>query len=394
VKTTILTVVLLASVTFAKPQPGLPFLLIWPTARSTALAGAMTGLADEADATFFNPAGLAFQTTAKAEVNWGKWLPDFYQGMFHVSAAGGAPVRLQFLHGRNALVAGSLTYLDLGRHDLVNERGEYIGRFEAWRAAIAVTAATELTRHLAAGLEAKYIRSYLTPEWFWGWWDLPELGIDMSGTGSAWACDIGVLYRPTSYLSVGASATNIGPGITYTSSGERDPLPTMLRLGACWTPVSNRYVRVNVLPELDKVLVGMFWDTTGRVPFSRKLQVGFRDAWKALGVEVTGLGLLAVRLGYFEDMTWNRGGIVLEKESRTEHHNLYDLLTRKDLGKFKSIGLCWGFGIGYKDYFRFDVSSDAAIYDFPTTNWKFALVANDIAGGIRELKQGHEPWEE
>jgi hypothetical protein len=167
----------------------------------------------------------------------------------------------------------------------------------------------------------------------------------------------------------------------------------MLRLGACWTPVSNRYVRVNVLPELDKVLVGMFWDTTGRVPFSRKLQVGFRDAWKALGVEVTGLGLLAVRLGYFEDMTWNRGGIVLEKESRTEHHNLYDLLTRKDLGKLKSIGLCWGFGIGYKDYFRFDVSSDAAIYDFPTRNWEFALVANDIAGGIRELRQGHWPWE-
>jgi hypothetical protein len=64
------------------------------------------------------------------------------------------------------------------------------------------------------------------------------------------------------------------------------------------------------------------------------------------------------------------------------------------VGRFERICLCWGFGIGYKDYFRIDVSSDAAIYDFPTQNWRFTLIANDIAGGIRELRQGHEPWKE
>jgi hypothetical protein len=168
----------------------------------------------------------------------------------------------------------------------------------------------------------------------------------------------------------------------------------MLRLGACWTPVNNRDVRVSVLPEFDKLLVGVLYDSTNTIPFGHELQTELRDAWKALGVEVNGFGLLTVRLGYFEDMTWERGGIVFERYGGEYRHNLYDLLTRKGLGKLKAIGLCWGFGIGYKDYFRFDVSSDAAIYDFPTTNWKFALVANDIAGGIRELKQGHEPWKE
>jgi hypothetical protein len=33
-KTTILSVILLASAAFSRPQPGLPFLLIWPTAHS------------------------------------------------------------------------------------------------------------------------------------------------------------------------------------------------------------------------------------------------------------------------------------------------------------------------------------------------------------------------
>jgi len=167
----------------------------------------------------------------------------------------------------------------------------------------------------------------------------------------------------------------------------------MLRLGACWTPVNNRYVRVHVLPEWDRLLVGMLYDSTGTIPFSRELQTELRDAWKALGVEVTGLEFFSVRLGYFEDVTWQRGGFRYETDDTNCHYSLYDLLTRRHLGRLKSVGLCWGLGFGYKDYFRFDVSSDAAIYDFPTENWKVSLVANDIAGGIRELKQGHEPSE-
>lgn len=86
---------------YPDPDPsgtGMGVLTIWPTARSTALAGTMTGLADEADATYFNPAGLAFQTTAKADVTHASWLPGLYPGMYYESAAGGAPVRLPFLN--------------------------------------------------------------------------------------------------------------------------------------------------------------------------------------------------------------------------------------------------------------------------------------------------------
>jgi hypothetical protein len=391
VKTTIISVVLLASATFAKPQPGLPFLLIWPTARSTALAGAMTGLADDPDAMFFNPAGLAFQPGIGATANYTNWLPGLYDDM-HFAYTGwrmSLPIKPGNADSRVA-VGLDASYLNLTNDYPVLEGPPPYP--DVWDGALGASAAFAVTSRIAVGIKAKYIRSFLVPEWVWK--QMPGLGIDVGGTGNAWACDAGVLWRPLPRFSVGVSASNIGPGITYTSSGFRDPSPTMLRLGACWSPVSNREVRVNVLPELDKVLVGMFYDSTNRIPFGRELQAELRDAWKALGVEVTGFELVALRLGYFEDMTWNRGGIVLEKESRTEHHNLYDLLTRKDLGKLKSIGLCWGFGIGYKDYFRFDFSSDAAIYDFPTKNWKFALVANDVAGGIRELKQGHEPWKE
>src|SRR5512139_2062788 len=80
-KTAIPLVVLLASAAFSRPQPGLPFLLIWPTARSTVLAGAVTGLADDPDAAFFNPAGLAFQSGIGATGSYVRWLPGLYPTM-------------------------------------------------------------------------------------------------------------------------------------------------------------------------------------------------------------------------------------------------------------------------------------------------------------------------
>jgi hypothetical protein len=353
---------------------GMGVLMIWPTARSTALAGAITGIADEADATFFNPAGLASQTTAKADIGYGEWLPGIYQGMYYASAAGGAPLRLPFLNGRNAFIAGSLTYLLVGETDIVNERGDYLGRFNVWRGVVSLSAAMGLVKDVDVGLTVKGIHVHLSPEWGREWWFEPEPD---DGTGSTWACDVGAHYRPTSNLSLGLSATNIGPGISYANSGEHDPSPTVLRLGGFWTPVENRYIRLNVMPELNKLLVGMFRDTTAT--FGRMLKWELRDVWKAVGVEATTFNLLSLRLGYMEDLTNQRGGLVYEQEGQTYHYGLGDVLAGRHLGKLKSIGLCWGMGFG-TDRLRFDLSSDAAIYDFPTPNWKFQLVSNDIGG--------------
>ncbi len=186
------------------------------------------------------------------------------------------------------------------------------------------------------------------------------------------------------------SLSNLGPNIAYThtSSGESDPIPRMLRLGLAYYPVKNNLVKVGITPEVSKIIVGMFYDTTGTKPFSRKLSEELRDAWKSFGVEASLANLLHARVGYFEDLTGQRGGIVLENESgQTYHYGLGDVMTGRDLGKLKSFGLCWGLGIGWKDYLRLDVSSDAAIYDFSTSNLQVSLVANDVAGLASEIGQ-------
>ncbi|MCX6844800.1 MAG: PorV/PorQ family protein [candidate division WOR-3 bacterium] len=368
---------------------GMGVLMIWPTARSTALASAMTGLADEADATYFNPAGLAFQTTAKADLNYGNWLPGLYQGMYYASAAGGAPLRLPFLHGRNAFVAGSLTYMTVGETDIVNERGDFLGRVNAWRASAALHSGIALSQKVGLGLTVKLAHSEHALDYGWSWAthrpDPPETGLEAGGTATCAAFDAGVHYKPLPQLSVGLSVANLGPAMSYLAHDWLGPytyeadMPRMARLGLCWMPVESHLVRLRIMPELDKVLVGMFSDTTGK-SFGRQLTEEWQDVWKVVGVETTAFGLVSLRLGYFEDLTNQRGGLVYEKQSGyTEHYGLGDVLTRKNLGKFERVGLCWGLGFG-SDKLRFDFSSDAAIYDFPTKNWKFQLVSNDIGG--------------
>jgi hypothetical protein len=387
-KTTISLVVLFASATFARPQPGLPFLLIWPSARSTALAGAMTGLADDPDAAFFNPAGLAFQSGVGATADYGPWLPGVYPGMWQGYVAGrfALPVRLD----RRIAIgidATELNLSDLGVSYI--DPGWPPPRVQIWRVCAGAAVALRPIRDLGVGLKLKYVRSSLAcySEGYGRW---PDLGARDGGTGSTWACDVAALWRPSTCVSLGGSLDNLGPGISYPDVDEHDPSPMMLRLGACWTPLNIRFAQVNVLPEIDKSLVGVWSDSAG----NNNLRHEFHDAWKALAVEVTAFRLVAVRLGYFEDRTGHRGGLRYGNEGMSYRYSVFDLMTGRHLGELESIGLCWGFGIGYKDYFRIDVSSDAAIYDFPTKNWKLSLVANDIAGGIRELRQGHAPWEE
>ena len=391
-KTTILLAVLFASAAFSRPRPGLPFLLIWPTARSTALAGAVTGLADDPDAAFFNPAGLAFQSGTSATADYGRWLPEVYPGMWQAYIAGrtAIPTRL----GRHLALAIDAAELNLSDVGVYPEQGwpppprEYI-----WRAYAGAAAAFRPAGNIGLGVKLKYILSRLGSDYReLGRW--PKLGMCEGGTGSTWACDFGALWRPVAHVSAGLSLANLGPGIHYTDNNRHDPLPWTLRLGACWTPVNSRFARVNVLPEFDKILLGIFSDSTNTAPFKEKLTRELSDVWKTLAVEITALRLVTARLGYFEDRTDQRGGLLYDSDGVTYRYSLYDLLTRRHLGRLRSIGLCWGFGIGYKDYFRFDVSNDGAIYDWPTSNWRFSLAANDVLGGVRELRQGHVPWKE
>ncbi|MCX6843936.1 MAG: PorV/PorQ family protein [candidate division WOR-3 bacterium] len=359
-----LVLVALFGVASASQNPGAVFLMIWPAARPTALGGAFTAIADDASSVYYNQGGMAFLEKTHATLMHCNWLPGLYQGMYYEYAG-----LTHQLPGYGS-VGANIVYLTTGETDVVNERGDFLGRYTTFDVAVAGGYGYPVLPNLGVGVAAKFIYSFLVPEWVWK--VMPELGIEAGGTGITWALDAGVLYKPFSFLHAGLALSNIGPNIAYTSSGESDPLPRMLRLGVAYYPVQNNVVSVGITPEITKILVGMFYDSTGTKPFSRKLQEEMRDAWKSVGVEAKFINLLSTRVGYFEDLTGQRGGVVLEKEGQTYHYGLGDVLTRKDLGKFKSMGLCFGAGLEFAR-FQFDLSMDQLIYDFPTSNYKFSF---------------------
>jgi hypothetical protein len=360
-----LVIVFVCQTVLASQNPGAVFLMIWPAARPTSLAGAFTAISDDASSVYYNPGGLAFLDRTNATLMHCNWLPGLWPGMYYeyLGITHNLPER--------GTLGLNVIYLTTGETDVINERGEFLGRYTTFDVAPTLGYGFPVLSNLGVGISAKVIYSFLVPPWVWK--AMPELGIERGGTGITWAFDAGVLYKPFRFLNLGAAVTNIGPNISYTSSGESDPLPRMLRMGIAYYPVQKEMFRIGVTPEVTKILVGMFSDSTKT--FSQKFPEEWRDAWKSLGVEgVLNLGPVAgfARLGYFEDITGQRGGIVMEKDGLTYHYSLADILSRRKLGSFKSLG--WTFGAGIKfERFQFDLGVDQFIYDFSTQNYKFSF---------------------
>jgi len=374
-------------------EPGAGLLMVWPTPRATALAGALTALADEADAPFFNPGGLGFQTKVKAAVSAGEWLPGLWPGMCHAYGAGVMPLSRPLGLPADLCVSVNAAYMKVGENDVVNERGEFLGRYDAWRGALSLGCGTQIGK-FGLGLGAALFHSRYSGYYGLMWQGYPVLGLEPGGTGNGFTMSAGALYQTTGWVAVGLALTNFGTDIAYHDAynwfyGRYDytvPMPRMLRLGACWTPLNTPAFRLRVMPEVDKLLIGIFRDTSSTKPLKTKVGDELNSAWKALGIEATCFRLLHARVSYFEDVLNQRGGFLIENElGQTYHYSISDFLARNAPGRLKKVGLSWGVGFG-SESFRFDLSSDAAIYDFDTSNWKFSLVSNDLAGLVRGLR--------
>jgi len=363
--TGLILILAIASSAFASQYPGAVFLMIWPGARPTGLAGAFSAIADDASALYYNVGGLGFLNSTYATVMHAPWLPGLYPGMAYDF--------LGFCHSiRNqGTIGANIIYINTGETQVVNQEGIELGEYTTFDFSISGSYGFKINPKLGAGVTAKFIYSFLVPDWVWQ--AMPELQITTGGVGVSWALDGGVLYKPRNNISIGTSISNIGPNISYTSSGESDPLPRMLRLGVKYTPLQNENVKLNITPEITKVMVGLFFDETGDKTFWQKFNYELWEAWKSVGIEAWFFDLASLRLGYFEDISGQRGGILVNRGGSDEHIALTDYLFSKDRGKFAGkVGLCFGIGIQFKG-FQFDVGNDQMIYDFDTKNYKFSL---------------------
>ena len=320
-------------------------LMLWPTARSVALGGAMTALADEPDAEFWNPGGLGFQRGASAAASGRRWMDAM--DLRYLSAGWGfsrvAGTGLDVNAGVNAW------YFPFDSGPVTDETGRLIGKYRPWEAAVGVHGGVGIGDRFGVGLALKYFYALYMPGWVFDSLGYPGSNEDFAA--NALAADVGVLYRPLNQVSVGLALSNFGSGIHFNRQNAVDNLPTTARLGVCGTPVDIPLVRARLLGEASLIL------TEESTPFV----VAAERLWKTAAAEVTVLQIVSARISYL----WIQGA--------------WDPWP----------GLCYGFGLGYKDYVRFDVACDRPLAPLGRrSQWVLGLAVNNLPGFVAELKRG------
>ena len=288
---------------FAQGEAAVPFLLIAPGARNGGMGEAGVALANDANAVYWNPAGLAFQyddpeRDKKNEISLmhSKWLPQFnFSDLFYEFMAA------RFYIEGIGMVGGSFTFLNLGKNVWTDENGNELGTFDSNEFAIALSYSTKIQENMGIGVNLKYIRSNLS--------NVSVGSENRDGRAHTLAVDIGYLWKPAydifnNRFSFGANLSNFGPKITYIDQAQADPLPTNLRLGIAYDVIDDGFNKLTFVYDTNRLLVVK--DTSGTS--DNVFKAVFYSAWAegdlaafthSLGLEYRYGTLIALRTGYF-----------------------------------------------------------------------------------------------
>ena len=288
---------------FAQGEAAVHFLLIAPGARNGGMGEAGVALANDANAVYWNPAGLAFQyedpeKDKKNEISLmhSKWLPQFnFSDLFYEFMAA------RFYIEGIGMVGGSFTFLNLGKNVWTDENGYELGTFDSNEFAIALSYSTKIQENMGIGVNLKYIRSNLS--------NVSVGSENRDGRAHTLAVDIGYLWKPAydifnNRFSFGANLSNFGPKITYIDQAQADPLPTNLRLGIAYDVIDDGFNKLTFVYDTNRLLVVK--DTSGTS--DNVFKAVFYSAWAegdlaafthSLGLEYRYGTLIALRTGYF-----------------------------------------------------------------------------------------------
>ena len=288
---------------FAVSEAGVLFLMISPGARAAGMGNTFVAVADDATASYWNPAGLAFQSGKEITFMHAKWLPQLVDDMSYEFLAYKHEVP-----SLGGIVGGNITFLNLGEQVQTGpDSPDPIGTFMSWDMAVTLNYATKLSEGLGLGLGMRYIRSNLAP-----------MGAGQeqgNGIANAFAVDIGVLYKTgfINGLTLGANLSNLGPAITYVDAAQADPLPTNLRLGLSYKILDSEFNKLLVAVDTNKLLVVRHKDEKPQ-PFYQAIFTSWTDEPLAdqanklissIGVEYVYSDLIFLRTGYYYDYEGN-----------------------------------------------------------------------------------------
>ncbi len=330
---------------FAQSESAVPFLLITPGARAAGMGEAFVAVADDANATYWNPAGLAFITNKQLSLMHSNWLPQLAPDLFFDYGS-----YVQHIDGLGTFGL-AVTYLNLGSQTITDEFSPTpLGQFSSQEWAIGASFGMKISENTGVGLQFKFIRSNLAPE-------VNNTTQKGAGSANSFAFDIGLLKKQVLFdkLDFGLNLTNMGPKVVYVDQAQADPLPTNLRMGFAFRVVEEEFNTLQLVFEADKILVRKYIDENGETvsdPFYKALFTAWTDDGLDMELKKT---IFNFGLEY-----WYSNIIALRMGRHID-----------DIGKVRY----WAFGVGLKySIYQFDFGYVSAAQGHPLNDtMRFSL---------------------
>ncbi len=281
--TTLVTLMLSPARAQDVTESGLAFLRIGVGARASAMGEAFVAVADDASATYWNPAGLALHETTQVMFVNNSFIQDISQNFVAVTTSLGM-----------IKIGGAFNVVNLGTLERRDVQGNLEGEFEPFNLAASFSAAYSPLDWLDVGGTVKGILEDIDTE-----------------TASGALFDAGVLARtPVRGLTVGGVVQNLGPTMKFIEV-PFDP-PRFFRAGASYIRSlpgfsSSLGLALDlVLPKDDDILVnvGGEWTyndlLTGRVGYHGGADT--QGVTSGIGVHYMGLSVDYAYVPFSEDL--------------------------------------------------------------------------------------------
>ncbi len=296
-----------------------PFLTISPDARSGAMGDCGAAISADANSMYWNAAKLAF---ADKDMGFALSVTPWLRKL------GINDMSLSYLAGYKKLskqeaIGVSMNYFNMGSITFTDGTGNAYQEFRPKEFSFAVTYSRKLSEKFSIAPTIKYIYSNLS-----GNLTIPNSSVTTK-PGNAAAIDLGAFYTTPlkvqgkdAKLSIGLNISNFGSKIAYTTSGNKDFLPTNLKLGGSFQIEIDQYSKVVISIDANKLMVptpplkdsqgnivkgkdpnrSMFSGVFGSfsdAPFGLKEEL--REVMLCGGIEYWYNNLFAVRGGYFNE---------------------------------------------------------------------------------------------
>lgn len=221
-------------------QAAATFLLFAPSARAAGMGNAYVAIADDANATYYNPAALASLQIRSLSTTLYKPVPHLAGDIFSSFGA--------YTHPFSDIgnLGYSLIYSSLGEQQRTDEEGTLLGTFKSYGMALGVSYGTHLFKNLALGITVKFIYEHLSDA---------GAGIEQGkGTAASFAGDLGLMWSATDRLSFGSVLHNVGPNMTFIDADQADPLPQSFVFGFAYKVIKNNSSSLMLTADVYKLL--------------------------------------------------------------------------------------------------------------------------------------------